>query len=60
VIIMGVCSNLAHNNNIKRLPASAAKKREKEADDYEDGTTSMGAAGDRNTNMMGSSARMFM
>ncbi len=57
---MGVCSNLAHNNNIKRLPASAAKKREKEADDYEDGTTSMGAAGDRNTNMMGSSARMFM
>jgi hypothetical protein len=57
---MGIRSNLANNDNIKRLPASAATKEEKEADDDENGRKSMGVEGDRDTNMMGSSARMFM
>ena len=60
MIIRGVRSNLADNDNIKSLPASAATRREKETDEYKDGTKSIRVAGNRDTNMMGSSARMFM
>lgn len=60
MIIRGVRSNLADNDNIKSPPASAATRREKETDEYKGGTKSIGEAGNRDTNMMGLSARMFM
>ena len=60
MIIRGVRSNLADNDNIKSLPASAATRRETETDDYKDGTKSIRVAGNIDTHMMGSSARMFM